>query len=332
MAIQVRRGANANFDKSKMLPGEFAVTTDGTRKVYAAFASNDVKELASKDDVQGLINNFSLVVDKEISEAEQRIESKGQQVLDTIPDMYEEVSQKADEAVRTKADAIVCTASGVDIVTKDSSDDNFRNLKLFGKTEQQSTTGKNLLENTLVSGTENGITYTVNEDKSVTLNGTALQNAFFKVSELVLNAGENCILSGCPKGDKSYSLYISSNSNEYHWDYGDGVEFTPSADETMWVYILINSGVTVSNLTFYPMIRKASITDSTYEPYTNGASPNPQYPQPLESKGKMGNMFNKATVTKGYELILNNGEIAGNSNYFVSDYIPVKYGKTYFRY
>ena len=115
MAIQMRRGANANFDKSKMLPGEFAVTTDGTRKVYAAFAANDVKELASKEDVQEIVSDFSQVVDKEISEAEQRIESKGQQVLDTIPDMYEEVSKKADEAVRTKADAIVCTASGVDI-------------------------------------------------------------------------------------------------------------------------------------------------------------------------------------------------------------------------
>lgn len=139
MAIQMRRGANSDFDPSKMLPGEIAVTTDGTRKVYAAFQANDVKELASKDDVQGLINGFTSVVDKEIVEAEQRIESKAETVLGTIPDTYETVSQKADEAVRTKAYAIVCSASGVNPIAKDSSNDYLRNLKLFGQTTQ----GKN---------------------------------------------------------------------------------------------------------------------------------------------------------------------------------------------
>ena len=38
MAIQNRRGADADFDASKMLPAELAITTDGSRKVYAAFA------------------------------------------------------------------------------------------------------------------------------------------------------------------------------------------------------------------------------------------------------------------------------------------------------
>ena len=51
MAIQQRRGADADFDSNKMLPGEFAVTTDGTRKAYAAFAPGDVREIAFKDQV-----------------------------------------------------------------------------------------------------------------------------------------------------------------------------------------------------------------------------------------------------------------------------------------
>lgn len=51
MAIQNRRGADADFDSHKMLPGEFAVTTDGTRKAYAAFAPGDVREIAFKDQV-----------------------------------------------------------------------------------------------------------------------------------------------------------------------------------------------------------------------------------------------------------------------------------------
>lgn len=51
MAIQNRRGADADFDPNKVLPGEFGFTTDGSRKVYAAFAPNDVKEVAFKEDV-----------------------------------------------------------------------------------------------------------------------------------------------------------------------------------------------------------------------------------------------------------------------------------------
>ena len=52
MAIQMRRGANSDFSPSKMLPGELAVTTDGSRKAYAAFQAGDVKELAFKEDIK----------------------------------------------------------------------------------------------------------------------------------------------------------------------------------------------------------------------------------------------------------------------------------------
>lgn len=52
--IQHRRGADAEFKPEKMLPGEIAITTDGTRKVYAAFAAGDVKELAKKEDVDAI--------------------------------------------------------------------------------------------------------------------------------------------------------------------------------------------------------------------------------------------------------------------------------------
>lgn len=52
MAIQNRRGTSKDFDASKMLPGEFAVTTDGSRKAYVAFKANDVKELEFKEDIK----------------------------------------------------------------------------------------------------------------------------------------------------------------------------------------------------------------------------------------------------------------------------------------
>ena len=71
--IQHRRGAAKDFDASKMLPGEFAVTTDGSRKVLAAFGPGDVKELASTEDV-----------DKAITEGVAAIEEKERQALNNI--------------------------------------------------------------------------------------------------------------------------------------------------------------------------------------------------------------------------------------------------------
>jgi|GEM_PF-3788472 len=50
MAIQMRRGNESDFDASKMQPGEFAVSTD-QKKVRIAFASGDVKELATTDSI-----------------------------------------------------------------------------------------------------------------------------------------------------------------------------------------------------------------------------------------------------------------------------------------
>ena len=47
MAIQNRRGVTEKFDPSKMLPGEFAVTTDD-KKVFITFGPGDVKELSTK--------------------------------------------------------------------------------------------------------------------------------------------------------------------------------------------------------------------------------------------------------------------------------------------
>lgn len=55
MAIQNRRGVTEKFDPSKMLPGEFAVTTDD-KKVFITFNPGDVKELSTKEDMDDYID------------------------------------------------------------------------------------------------------------------------------------------------------------------------------------------------------------------------------------------------------------------------------------
>lgn len=48
--IQMRHGKEADMDKSKFVPAEMGVATD-TKKAFMAFAPNDVKEMAFKEDI-----------------------------------------------------------------------------------------------------------------------------------------------------------------------------------------------------------------------------------------------------------------------------------------
>lgn len=51
MAIQVRRGKKKDFDPDKMLPGEWAGTTD-TKEVFFTFAPGDTKKMATYEDME----------------------------------------------------------------------------------------------------------------------------------------------------------------------------------------------------------------------------------------------------------------------------------------
>lgn len=158
-------------------------------------------------------------------------------------------------------------------------------LEIGGVTEQDSTSGKNLLENTATTQTINGGTFTINEDKSITVNGTFTATTFLKIGGVSLKGNQSYILSGCPSGGSAYNYLISLRSENtgtvYTDDTGSGAKYTPTEDMMVYPLIRIQSGTSM-NHTFYPMIRLASVEDATYEPYTNGASPNPSYPQEIK--------------------------------------------------
>lgn len=53
MAIQMRRGALANYDADKMLPGEFGVAVD-EEELYIAFATGNSKRVLTEDDFENI--------------------------------------------------------------------------------------------------------------------------------------------------------------------------------------------------------------------------------------------------------------------------------------
>lgn len=112
-----------------------------------------------------------------------------------------------------------------------------------------------------------GATVVVNDDGTydVSTSGAVTDTFSFVLGDFSANG---LILSGCPSGgsDSTYKLQAFKSGSQYN-DYGNGVTIP---DATTRNYrIVVYAGAGAINKTFKPMLRDASITDPTYEPYTN---------------------------------------------------------------
>lgn len=176
----------------------------------------------------------------------------------------------------------------------DSDNGKIMDMMIYGKSDQKQYSGKNLLNPTLQTTTQNGVTCTANGDGTYTLNGTATANTAFILSGDILSLFETnkkLKMIGTPKGGTSNSYRMQmwrqlDVPNELY-DYGDGVEIlVPTGANNIAIWI--TNKFVCNNLIFKPMIVDASLyPDATYddfEPYTGGIpSPNPDYPQEIKS-------------------------------------------------
>lgn len=230
------------------------------------------------------------------------------------------------------------TATGKEILIEDGENNKGLEIKVKGSTSQATRSGKNLLDNTATTKISNGITFTVNSDGTVLADGTndATANSSLVINRYDLSPG-TYILNGCPSGGASntYRLAIQETGSYSilgSIDIGNGSgEFTIDATTNVQIAIFIQKGLTVNNLLFKPMLRKATIADDTYEQY--GASPSPDYPSPIENvegKNKLDYKTVSNTPNTVVSLIENgfnvNGMYAGkvivdnlkkNTNYYL---------------
>lgn len=155
MAIKMRRGADADFRPEKMQPGELAVTVDGTRKVYAAFAAGDVKELSSKEDVDKTIasglqsletstNNKLQSLEKKASSAVDKISSENHRVQEELS-RYEYYTKTESDLKYTVAPRKEASSANGELKLTDA-DDGLSYLELQGNSEQYTATGTNLFD------------------------------------------------------------------------------------------------------------------------------------------------------------------------------------------
>ena len=201
------------------------------------------------------------------------------------------------------------------------------NLKVKGSTTQATRSGKNKLPYNYYDGnskTVNGITFTVNKDRSITANGTATANATFGMVDINSYAitagsyklvGENSeytkvAIRGSYKKTDGTTKYVSSVSDF----------IIEEGSTNVYFYVVILQGETVNNVTFYPMLLNSTETDLTFE--AGGASPSPDYPSPIKNiEGK--NKFNKSNMTEATwdngktntVTLLEDGRIQSTANY-----------------
>lgn len=136
---------------------------------------------------------------------------------------------------------------------------------------------KNLLKNTAVSQTINGVEFVVNADGTVVANGLASETAalWFESDITTLKKGTRYILSAVSNSAVKNGYRCSVVQYDNSGDHISDIPTTNSSTEfeladncnRIRFHIWIDSGTTVNNLTFYPMIRRADIADPTYEPY-----------------------------------------------------------------
>lgn len=193
----------------------------------------------------------------------------------------------------------------------DSDNGKIMDMMLYGKSEQFTTTGKNLFKIKDGTQTTRGVTVTV-KDGVFALKGTATETgwAILDIDSFVLDG--TCILSSnittntrVSVANKSYKLVLEQNKSN-----------TLENAEVSKVCFNITEGKTYDISNILIQIEKGSVATS-YEPYTGGIpSPNPDYPQEIKSVvnptvkivGK--NLLNATlqTITLNGVTCINNGD------------------------
>lgn len=116
---------------------------------------------------------------------------------------------------------------------------------------------KNLLKVSATTTTTNGVTFTVNSDGSISVNGTATAKAVLVLSRQDFGTAYISTAQGGTTSTSEYIISGLSRNNDLYLSY--------SAQTTN---IVVQSGYTVDNVRIYPMIRPKNIEDATWQPYT----------------------------------------------------------------
>lgn len=288
----------------------------------------DMKKMAESTDEAIEKSKYD---DTEIKNKDTEQDSKIEELQNQKTELEKELKEMQEDYYQT---SIRGQASGEYIHVEDSSGARCK-IGISGNSEQETRSGKNLLE--LMEGTysDNGITAVV-KNGIVTLNGTATAISFVGINLLKnfnliagntyhLNAfntgvvGDSsnnlCSLRLNGEGTKETTLNKTNSNNAITGDF-------------LLTYITIRTaqGITYNNFVVKPQLELGTGT-STWE--QGGVSPSLDYPSEIKTVGDNVNIFNKDTTTDG-KYIDNNGSIQAETTAMCSGYIEIENNKDYY--
>lgn len=182
---------------------------------------------------------------------------------------------------------------------------------------------KNILKNIATSGALNGVTRTVNEDKSVTINGTSTGWANLTVGT-IKGDGNSYTLSGSLSNSEIFlSVNNSQDGDIAQSKNGNEITFIPKRGLTYNVIICIPSGKTFNNVLIKPLVRISSDKDNTYEQHEEQS-----YIMPVQKEMLQGDYFdfdNEEEVHTWGKLVLNGTEKIGISGASTDEILAIVY-------
>lgn len=186
--------------------------------------------------------------------------------------------------------------------------------------------------------TNNGVTFTVNSDGTITANGTATGgNALYYLSSLyTVKTPEKSYFSGCPSGGGSTTFSIQAYTREqiYFSDIGSG--FLAPANVEINIVLIVANGYTVNNLVFRPMLNEgteakpyskwfAGLKNASFEKIVSTGRNLIPYPYADTTKTVNGVTF----TDNGDGSVTANGTATEDATFFVRHNVAVQ-RKTYF--
>lgn len=256
--------------------------TEGVNKVEEA-RNNAIAELSEKK--TEILND---IIDK--------IEKKGAETLNSIPDDYISLNEKIDNVNTECYNRLITNkANGEHILLSDSAEELIKSIKIFGKTTQADTPTvenpqefvsvgsggsikldikkKNILPHIYAMGSQTmkGVEFTVNADKSITVNGSAIDVCSFLLlpvggKKLILPRGEYTVSSGVSNDAASSKFgiavgytYFNSSSRTVVYTVNGKASLVLTDNAYVDCVLVVRSGVTLNNAIFKPQIEVGSI-------------------------------------------------------------------------
>lgn len=195
---------------------------------------------------------------------------------------------EAKNAAQTEKGNDLLETSGSALLIANAANASIHKLTIEGHSSQAAYTGKNLHSNKYSEQQKSNLRLTPFGDGGYSMYGTmAYDRETFDCGDMYLPVGDY-ILSGCDGGsattyDFYYDIYNGTTWKRTIFVRDGETEFSLAEGEFVRGHIEVLKG-SYYNVFFFPMIRRADVTDSTFEPYVGEkTSPSVDYPQEIKS-------------------------------------------------